>query len=126
MWDIITTIEEDNNLIVEAGVGIGKSFAYLIPGILYSKYSGKPLIVATSSIGLQDQVAKDIETASEILAPYLNNNKIDIVIGKGRTNYPCPYDIASLNVNETKKEKLLELIKNNKERQDSYDIDDSK
>ncbi|WP_155811975.1 hypothetical protein [Aerococcus sp. Group 1] len=61
MMDIIGSLDTQESLICEAGVGIGKSLAYLIPGILYSKYTGEPLIVATSSIQLTEQLQDDIK-----------------------------------------------------------------
>src|SRR5699024_9538138 len=73
----------------EAEVGIGKSFAYLIPSILLSRYTGQPLVVATSSIQLSEQLENDIGNVEKILRSFLEGDQIVRVVGKGRTNYPC-------------------------------------
>lgn len=89
MWDIVDSLDKNQNLLVEAGVGIGKSFAYLLPGALFSMYYGKPLIVATSSIHLTEQLVGDIKSVEAIIGEKLNNYSIEFVVAKGRDNYPC-------------------------------------
>jgi ATP-dependent DNA helicase DinG len=72
------------HLLAEAGTGVGKSFAYLVPSILASQ-GGARVAIATYTIALQEQlVAKDI--------PFLQQNlglKFKAVLGKGRSNYLC-------------------------------------
>lgn len=77
-------IETKDHLIIEAGVGIGKSFAYLIPLMLYFKYTKKSFIVSTSTIALQEQLENDIK----ILAKQLQVD-IEIVVAKGKSNFLC-------------------------------------
>lgn len=89
MYTAIDSFEESRNKIIEAGVGIGKSFGYLVPGILFSHFTGNPLIVATSTIQLTEQLSKDVKTVESLLSPYLNGRMVEHVVGKGRTNYPC-------------------------------------
>ena len=48
--EIVDAISQKKNLVVEAGVGIGKSFAYLVPLIYYNYYLQKPVVIATSTI----------------------------------------------------------------------------
>ena len=84
MYDVLHAYETNENLIVEAQVGIGKSFGYLIPGILLSKITNKPLVVSTSSIQLTEQLINDIKVVEKIL-----NVPIESIIGKGMTNFPC-------------------------------------
>lgn len=84
MLNIIDSYKDQNNLLIEAGVGIGKSLSYLIPGILLSGLTRKPIVVATSSIQLTEQLSQDIDLAGKIL-----NTEVDKVIGKGQKNYPC-------------------------------------
>lgn len=55
MLDISESFDNGREFYVEAGVGIGKSLAYLIPGILKSRSCGKPLIVCSSTIQLTEQ-----------------------------------------------------------------------
>lgn len=82
---VATAIESGRHLIVEAGTGVGKSFAYLVPLILAAKARGQQVIVSTETISLQDQLfRKDI--------PFLQSC-LDVpfraVLVKGRSNYLC-------------------------------------
>jgi ATP-dependent DNA helicase DinG len=76
---------DGNHLAVEAGTGIGKSFAYLVPAIkLVCSGAGKVLI-STYTITLQEQlIHKDIPFLSEALGC-----KFSAVLVKGRGNYLC-------------------------------------
>ena len=68
-------------LLVEAGTGTGKTWAYLIPAIL----SGKKVIVSTGTKTLQDQILDhDIPLLKRIIAP-----RLQAVCLKGRKNYLC-------------------------------------
>ncbi len=84
MLDIAQAMEENQVLIAEAGVGIGKSFAYLMPGLIRSWQTGKPLIVSSSSIQLTEQLVSDVEKVGQILS-----KPFTYTVGKGRTNYSC-------------------------------------
>jgi ATP-dependent DNA helicase DinG len=73
------------NLCVEAPTGVGKSFAYLVPLIYYSKLSPKPAIVSTETINLQEQIIdKDIP-----LLKKLTGMDFKASLAKGRSNYLC-------------------------------------
>lgn len=73
------------HLVVEAGTGVGKSFAYLTPLILGSLATGRKVVVSTYTISLQEQVLqKDIPRLSEALG-----RDIKAVLVKGRGNYLC-------------------------------------
>lgn len=82
------TIEAFNNnkhLISEAGTGIGKSFAYLIPALLWLKENKTRIVVSTNTINLQEQIiSKDLPSIIDAIAP---NVKYALV--KGRNNYVC-------------------------------------
>ncbi len=55
------TLEARSHLLVEAGTGVGKSFAYLVPAILRCVRQGEVVVIATNTIALQEQlVQKDI------------------------------------------------------------------
>lgn len=82
--DIGEAIENKQHLIVEAGVGIGKSFAYIVPLLLFHKQFKRPLIISTSTITLQEQLSDDIKQISDAL-----NYPIQVVIAKGQTHYIC-------------------------------------
>lgn len=97
------------NLMIEAGVGIGKSYAYLIPLLLYNNYMPCKTVLSTSSILLQNQLVNDIKELQEILS---NNNikiaKPDIVIAKGKNRYIC---IDRLKKYKNKEQTILEIKK---------------
>ncbi|MEI0525581.1 helicase C-terminal domain-containing protein [Brachyspira murdochii] len=82
------TIESFNNnkhLISEAGTGIGKSFAYLVPSLLWLKENKTRIVISTNTINLQEQIiSKDIPSIIGGIAP---NVKYALV--KGRNNYVC-------------------------------------
>ena len=73
------------HLMVEAGTGTGKSMAYLVPSILWSKQNDAPVVVSTNTKNLQEQLFfKDI--------PYLQENlghPFEPALIKGRGNYLC-------------------------------------
>ena len=59
---VATSLESDQPLLFEAGTGVGKSLAYLIPGIIHSFNSERPFIVSTHTISLQEQIReKDLK-----------------------------------------------------------------
>ena len=76
---------EPEHLAVEAGAGVGKTFAYLVPLILLAKKKKRQVAVSTHTINLQEQlVFKDI--------PFLKQHMgldINVALCKGRGNYLC-------------------------------------
>jgi ATP-dependent DNA helicase DinG len=73
------------HLAVEAGTGVGKSFAYLVPLILTALARGERAVVATYTITLQEQLmAKDIPFLREALGVDFTAKLV-----KGRSNYIC-------------------------------------
>ncbi len=80
---ITQSIEDQEHVIVEAGTGTGKTFAYLVPAIL----SGKKVIVSTGTKNLQDQLFnKDIPLLRKAMTVPFN-----AALLKGRANYLCSY-----------------------------------
>lgn len=75
-------------LLADAGVGIGKSFAYLVP--LLTRHAGL-LVLSTSTLLLQEQLAADAER----LARLLDLTPPEIVISKGETHYACRSRLAN-------------------------------
>ena len=122
--DIADAIKDRSILLIESGVGSGKSWAYLVPLIYASSGSDKfkGFIISTSSKALQDQLKKEIETLSEMLGL----PKINVTIAKGRSNYLCKrrFEYFERNTGQTKKvESIKERIKEGKvERADFNDI----
>ncbi len=91
--DIMKAIREKQILLIEAGVGIGKSYGYLIP-IFYTKKnitSFKKVVISTSTIALQQQLLKDVQKISKML-----NIPIEAGIAKGINNYACLKKISDL------------------------------
>jgi ATP-dependent DNA helicase DinG len=79
-------LSESRHLVVEAGTGVGKSFAYLVPALLHLGGSGGPVVVATRTIALQEQlVTKDIP----LLLDALGMQDVKVALAKGRGNYVC-------------------------------------
>jgi len=73
------------HLIVEAGTGVGKSFAYLVPAILSAAEGHRRVAVSTYTIALQEQlIGKDLPFLHEVLPV-----SFSAVLGKGRNNYLC-------------------------------------
>lgn len=82
--DIVSSIKDKQHMIVEAGVGIGKSYAYIVPLMYYNMIFKKPVLIATSTIALQEQLIKDIRKISNYI-----NHKPEIVLAKGMTHFVC-------------------------------------
>ncbi len=79
-------LSESQHLMVEAGTGVGKSYAYIIPAALWAMQNGLRVVISTNTINLQDQlINKDIPDVQEAL-------DIDLFASvlKGRANYLCP------------------------------------
>ena len=73
-------------LVAEAGTGVGKSLAYLLPAARFAIETGRKGIISTHTINLQEQlVRKDIPIVRKILG-----DELPAVLLKGRQNYLCP------------------------------------
>src|SRR6478672_518923 len=76
---------EGHHLLVEAGTGVGKSFAYLLPAIDFAAKHKKRVVISTHTISLQEQlIDKDIPLIQSIYP-----NEFSAVLVKGRSNYLC-------------------------------------
>jgi Rad3-related DNA helicase/REP element-mobilizing transposase RayT len=77
--------EEGQHLLVEAGTGVGKSFAYLLPAIDYAVRRKKRVVISTHTISLQEQlIEKDIPLLQAVYP-----DEFTAVLVKGRGNYLC-------------------------------------
>ena len=84
--------EAREHLIVEAGTGVGKSFAYLVPAILQAAEHRRRVVVSTYTIALQEQlVGKDLPFLHDLLPV-----KFTATLGKGRGNYICFRRLAAV------------------------------
>ncbi|MCH6256148.1 ATP-dependent DNA helicase [Puniceicoccaceae bacterium K14] len=97
-------MDADQPLIFEAGTGVGKSLAYLIPAIIRSIETKRPCVISTNTIALQEQVKfKDLPICRTLFSkvPELEkyvNFKSTILVGKG--NYLCSTRLANSNKNQ--------------------------
>src|SRR4051812_33413545 len=66
---VAEAMESGTHLLVEAGTGVGKSFAYLVPAMLRCLTRGETVLIATNTISLQEQlIHKDIPLLERVLA----------------------------------------------------------
>ena len=78
-------LQNGGHLLVEAGTGVGKSFAYLLPAIDYVVKQRKRVVISTHTISLQEQlVEKDIPLLQSVYP-----DEFVAVLVKGRSNYLC-------------------------------------
>jgi ATP-dependent DNA helicase DinG len=74
-------------LLAEAGTGVGKSLAYLVPAARFALATGRKGVISTHTINLQEQlVRKDIPIVRRLL-----REELPAVLLKGRQNYLCPH-----------------------------------
>src|SRR5262245_61257261 len=79
------TFADGGHLLVEAGTGVGKSFAYLIPAIHWAVTKKKRVVISTHTISLQEQlIEKDIPLIQSVYP-----DEFTAVLCKGRSNYLC-------------------------------------
>ena len=78
---VARAIADQRHLVVQAGTGTGKTFAYLVPAVL----AGRRVVVTTATKALQDQLAeKDLPFLAEHL-----EEPVTWAVLKGRSNYVC-------------------------------------
>lgn len=86
-FQIEQALKEKQVLFAEAGVGTGKTIAYLLPAIAYARYTGKPALISCADETLIEQLVKeegDIYKISEAL-----DLNIDVRLAKARDQYLC-------------------------------------
>ena len=113
------------HLLVEAGTGVGKSLAYLVPAILFARKSKRPVIISTHTKNLQSQLyQKDV--------PFLKKHlgvDFEASVLKGRPNYLClrkfmfTLQEGSGELDETERAQMLPIM-SWATRTDSGDIND--
>lgn len=82
---VAEVLNQGGHALLEAGTGIGKSLAYLVPVILWAVKNEKRVVVSTNTINLQEQLLyKDIPLLQRAL-----NETFKAVLVKGRGNYLC-------------------------------------
>lgn len=89
--EIASAIAGREHAVIEAGTGVGKTLAYLVPAALHSASGGGVVIVSTNTINLQEQLlGKDLPVAKSVLErlekPVAGLRAVQL---KGRANYLC-------------------------------------
>ena len=88
---VCDAFNDEATVVVEAGTGIGKSLAYLVPAIAWAAANDERVVVSTATINLQQQlVDKDLPTVQRILG-----TDVPVCLVKGRSNYLCQRRLRS-------------------------------
>jgi len=83
--EVCDALEQEEFLLAEAGTGVGKTLAYLVPSIYWASSTGQKVVVSTRTRALQKQLAeKDLPMLSQVL-PFGFNWQV----AYGRENYLC-------------------------------------
>ena len=89
---VSNAFSQGHHMLIEAGTGTGKSFAYLIPAFQWAMQNGERVVISTNTINLQDQlINKDIPELEEIL-----ETELRATVQKGRSNYLCPRSFVAM------------------------------
>jgi ATP-dependent DNA helicase DinG len=84
---VAETLEDGGTLVCEAGTGVGKTFAYLVPALL----SGRKVLISTGTRNLQDQLFhRDLPRMRDVLGVPAR-----ISLLKGRANYLCLHRLGN-------------------------------
>ncbi len=91
---VAKALNEGGQVLLEAGTGVGKSLAYLLPSAVFATANSTPVVVSTNTINLQEQLlTKDVPTLRKALeaSGTLSNGvaRFKVAILKGRSNYLC-------------------------------------
>lgn len=86
-FQIEQALKDKSVLFAEAGVGTGKTLAYLLPAIAYARYTGKPALISCADETLIEQLVKkggDIDRLNSLF-----DLKLDVRLAKSRDQYLC-------------------------------------
>jgi ATP-dependent DNA helicase DinG len=82
---VAASFNSGSPVLAEAGTGVGKSFAYLIPAIRWAADNDERIVISTATIALQQQLMeKDIPFVIDLLG-----TAVKVALVKGRGNYLC-------------------------------------
>ena len=82
---IVRGFNDNSIVVVEAGTGVGKSLAYLIPAFQWAEQNSERIVISTATINLQQQlIENDIPLVRNMMG-----TKVKAVLVKGRRNYLC-------------------------------------
>jgi len=89
---VTKSLNHGDHIMLEAGTGIGKSLAYLLPAALWATQNTQRVVISTQTINLQDQLLKnDIPLVKQAL-----DAELQAAVMKGRGNYLCPRRLETL------------------------------
>jgi DNA polymerase-3 subunit epsilon/ATP-dependent DNA helicase DinG len=89
---IASALSNGLHILAEAGTGVGKSLAYLIPAAFWAYQNNTRVVISTNTINLQDQlINKDIPDVQQALGLPIKASVL-----KGRNNYLCPRRLEAL------------------------------
>src|SRR5580658_8725803 len=87
---VARALQNGGHLAVEAGTGVGKSLAYLVPAILFAVSQSKKAVVSTHTINLQEQLTEiDLPMLAGVFGALPAPVKFNFTMLKGRANYLC-------------------------------------
>lgn len=92
MQAVAQSLNESQHLVVEAGTGIGKSIAYLLPSIFFALGNNTHIVISTNTINLQEQLmSKDIPDLLRVVGMLRDGTPFELLVAqlKGRRNYLC-------------------------------------
>lgn len=86
---VVEAVNTGRHLVVEAGTGVGKSLAYLLPCALWARLNDTPVVISTNTKNLQAQlVEKDLPAVLKVIGGG-NGESLRAAVIKGRSNYLC-------------------------------------
>ncbi len=95
---VLESLYDQENAIVEAGTGIGKTMGYLVPAIVYAVENDKKITVTTETKALQKQLLeKDLPYIKLLTEKYLDFD-FSFSLCLGSANYPCLTRIESVRI----------------------------
>jgi len=92
---VVRAFNDGKHLLVEAGTGVGKSVAYLLPAVLWAKLNDVPVVISTNTRNLQSQLLdKDLPLVRQMVESLEGGvgtppSKLRVALIKGRSNYLC-------------------------------------
>lgn len=108
---IAESFNNRKHAVIEAGTGVGKSKAYLVPSILFAIENGIPVTISTYTKALQDQLSvKEIPHVRNTVKPDLR-----VAVVKGKQNYVCLKKFADFADEALKELKQRSLYKHGKD-----------
>jgi predicted DnaQ family exonuclease/DinG family helicase len=96
---VVRAFNDARHLLVEAGTGVGKSVAYLLPAVLWARLNDVPVVISTNTRNLQSQLLdKDLPLVRQMVESLDGGtqSKLKVALIKGRSNYLCLRRLGAL------------------------------